>query len=233
MLAQSLCLIVAVALCGFADEPKSAALIQTLPLDGTWATFNVVIKVEGKETLPTWTIRSVGQAFHSGKQCRLIEMEQASETPEFPNLTWRLVVPEDEFGEGKHPLGKATKIWRKLDKQDPESVESLEITDIFFATFLKGPLTNVKLEAAKEKVSWQQGDLECAVVSGDNEIQLGTAKITWKHRVFRHDKVPFGLAGLNVDLQAVANGQPNSVAVRMSLRDHGKDAKPKLPDLMP
>ena len=89
MFAHSLCLMFS--LLTFADEPKSAALIQTLPADGIWATFNVLIKVNGRETLPTWSIRSVGQAFHGGKQCRLIELEQSSESPEFPNTIWRLV----------------------------------------------------------------------------------------------------------------------------------------------
>lgn len=231
MLAQTTCLLIA--LCGFVDEPKSAALIQTLPPDGTWSTFNVVIKAHGREELPTWTIRSVGQAFHSGKQCRLIEMEQSSDSPQVPNMTWRLVVPEDEFGNGKHPLGKATKIWRKLDKQDPEVVENIEVTDLLFATLLKGPINNLKREEAKEKLNWQQGDLECSVVSGDNDIQFGTAKLDWKHRVFQHEKVPFGFAGVNLELAADAGGQKITASLRMTLRDHGKEAKAKLPDLMP
>ena len=134
MLAQSLCLIAA--LFAYADEPKSAALIQTLPADGTWATFNVIIKLNGKEQLPTWSIRSVGQVLHAGKPCRWIEMQQIGDSPEFQNTTWRLLVPDENFGEGKHPLGKPAKVWRQIEKQDPQSIDNIEIADILFATLL-------------------------------------------------------------------------------------------------
>ncbi len=231
MLAQSLCLVAA--LFAFADEPKSAALIQTLPDDGTWATFNVIIKLNGKEQLPTWSIRSVGQVLHAGKQCRWIEMEQIGDSPEFQNLTWRLLVPNEDFGESKHPLGKPAKVWRKIDKQDPESIDKIEIADILFATLLNGPISNVKTEEAKEKISWQQGDLECTIVAGRSEIEFGTVKIGWDQRVFRHQKIPFGFAGLRAELKINAAGQQQDVSIHMSLRDHGKDAKATLPDLMP
>jgi hypothetical protein len=83
-----------------ADEPKSAALIQTLPADGVWTEFNVLVKVEGREIVPKWVVRSVGQAFQGGKQCRFIEIEQSRDQAECPKTTWRLLVPEDEFGKG-------------------------------------------------------------------------------------------------------------------------------------
>lgn len=51
-----------------ADEPKLGALIQTLPKDGSWIEFNVNVKVNGQEYVPAWSVRSVGQAFHSGKR---------------------------------------------------------------------------------------------------------------------------------------------------------------------
>ncbi len=231
MIAHSLYLMLS--LLSFTDEPKSAALIQTLPADGTWATFNVLIKANGREILPTWSIRSVGQAFHGGKQCRLIELEQSSDSPEFPNTTWRLVVPEDQFGNEKHPLGKPAKVWRQMNKLDPEVIENMEVADVLFVTLLKGPIQNVKTEEAKEKVNWQQGDLECAVVSGSSLIELGNAKIEWQHRVFRHEKVPFGFAGARLELRAEAGGQKTEASIQMLLRDHGDKAQPKLPDLRP
>ena len=41
-----------------ADEPKSAALMQTLPADGAWVTFNVNVKVNVQEFVMTGTARS-------------------------------------------------------------------------------------------------------------------------------------------------------------------------------
>ena len=217
----------------FADEPKSAALIQTLPADGVWAEFNVNVKLNGQEIVPKWSARSVGQAFHGGKQCRFIEMEQTSDHPRMPNTTWRFLVPEDEFGEGKDPLSKAVKRWNKIEMEEPAAFESLEIKDPIFAMLLAGPKQNIKTEETKEKVSWQQGDLECTVISGGNELELGTAKFSMSHRVFRHTDVPFGLAGMQQELKASFGGQMQAATIKMTLRDHGKDAKAKLPDLVP
>ena len=216
-----------------ADEPKSAALFQTLPKDGTWIEFNVNVTLNGKEIVPIWKARSVGQAFHGGKQCRFIEMEQTCDDPRLANMTWRLLVPEDEFGEGKDPLSKAVKCWGKMEKNEPEAVESIELKDPIFAMLLAGPKQNLKTEEAKAKVSWQQGDLECSVVSGHNEIEFGNTKFGMTHRVFRHKEVPFGLAGMQQELNASIGGQKQTALIKMSLRDYGKDAKPKLPDLVP
>lgn len=216
-----------------AEEPKLAALFQTLPADGVWAEFNVNVTINGQEIVPKWTARSVGQAFHGGKQCRFIEMEQVCENPRLANMTWRLLVPEDEFGEGKDPLSKAVKRWVKIGENDPEAVDSIELKAPDFAMLLAGPKQNLKTEEAKEKVSWQQGDLECSVVSGRNEIEFGNTKFGMSHRVFRHKDVPFGLAGMQQELNASFGGQKQSATIKMSLKDHGKEAKAKLPDLLP
>ncbi|MFM9966650.1 MAG: hypothetical protein ACKV2Q_36185 [Planctomycetaceae bacterium] len=216
-----------------AEESKSAALFQTLPKDGTWVEFNVNVTLNGKEIVPIWGARSVGQAFHGGKQCRFIEMEQTCDDPRLANMTWRLLVPEDEFGEGKDPLSKAVKRWVKVGKSDPEAVDSIELRAPDFAMLLAGPKQNIKTEEAKEKVSWQQGDLECSVVSGHNEVEFGTVKLSMTHRVFRHKDVPFGLAGMQQELNASIGGQKQAATIKMTLKDHGKDAKAKLPDLQP
>ena len=216
-----------------ADEPKSGALIQTLPKDGTWAEFNVNLKLNGQEAVPKWSLRSVGQAFHGGKQCRFLEMEQTCDHPQLANVTWRLLIPEDEFGEGKDPLSKMVKCWVKYEPNEPELLESMQLKDPVFAMLLAGPKQNLKNEEAKEKVSWQQGYLECSVVSGHNEIELGNTKFGMKHRIFRHKDVPFGLAGMQQELNLNFGGQKQSATIKMTLKDHGKEAKAKLPDLQP
>lgn len=233
------CLALSSLLSATADEPKTGALLQTLPADGVWTKFDVNVKLNGQEFVLAVTARSVGQAFQFGKQCRILELEQTNDNPpsdsipQLGNLTWRLVVPEDAFGEGKDPLSKAGKIWLKIDKQDPEVVESVEQKDPFYATLLQGPKSHLKAEEAKEKVTWQRGDLECSVVSGENGSEFGIVKLTVTHRVFRHRDVPFGIAGLQQELKASIGGQEQKAVIRVSLRDYGKDAKPKLPDLLP
>jgi len=222
-----------------ADDPKSAALMQTLPPDGAWVTFNVTVKVNDQEFAMTGTARSVGQVFHGGKTCRFIEYEQtvdappALNIPQLGNLTWRLLVPEEEFGEGKDPLSKADKTWVKIDAMQPEAVESVELKDPFFAILFQGPKKNLKIDDAKEKVIWQRGELECSVISGQNDLEIGVVKLNMTHRILRHHDVPFGIAGMQQELKVSFGGQDEKVAIRVSLRDHGNDAKAKLPDLQP
>jgi hypothetical protein len=222
-----------------AEEPKSAALMQTLPPDGAWVTFNVNVDVNNQEFVMAATARSVGQVLHDGKTCRCIEYEQTVDAPpsldipQVGNLTWRLLVPEEEFGEGKDPLSKAAKTWVKIGAMEPEAVESIELKDPFFAILFQGPRKNLKIEDAKEKVTWQRGELECSVISGQNSLEFGTLKLNMTHRITRHPDVPFGIAGLQQDLTASIGGQEQRIAIRVSLRDYGKDAQAKLPDLLP
>lgn len=217
----------------FADEPKSAALIQTLPKDGTWSEFQVIAKVGGREIALTWAVRSVGQAVHGGKQCRFIEMERSDPQGEVKNGVWRLLVPEEEFGEGKDPLSKAVKHWLKNGTDDAEAAESVLLKDPFLAVVLSGPKQNLKAEEAKEKINWQQGDLECSVTSGRTELDVAVVKFSGMYRVFRHKDVPFGFAGMHLDMTYNAGGQMETSNIKMTLRDHGKDAKAKLPELLP
>ena len=53
------------------------------------------------------------------------------------------------------------------------------------------------------------------------------------HRVFRHKNGPFGLAGMKQQLTGTFGGEMHTVDIKMTLRDHGQDAKPKLGDLIP
>lgn len=142
-------------------------------------------------------------------------------------------MPEDEFGIGKDPLSKAVKRWVKIGTNDAEAVDSMELKDPIFAMLMAGPKQNLKTEDAKEKISWQQGDLECLVVSGHNEIEFANTKFGMTHRVFRHKDVPFGLAGMQQELNASFGGQKQTALIKMTLKDHGKEAKAKLPDLQP
>ncbi len=233
MIAHSAYLLVL--LLAFADEPKSAALLETLSEDGVWVTYNGTIKINGQETVVSWTARSVGKALGASKECRFIELEQASDSTraELGNVVWRLLVPEDAFGEGRDPLKNAVKTWVKYGTNEPEVVENIDTKDPLFAMLCRGPKQNLKAESAKEKISWQMGDLECPVIVGKNEIELGAAKIEMIHRVFRHKEVPFGLAGTSQDVKVSFGGQQQTANIRMTLQNHGKDAKAKLPELQP
>lgn len=222
-----------VAVCGMlallADLPVGGGCLQQLPTDGTWAQYQVDIKIGNRGINASWVVRSVGSQTHNGQPCRWIEMQQQSDNPEFPKMTWRCLVPEAEFGEGKHPVGKAIKVWQKVEGQDAQSVGSIKARDPLFAALIQGPGKDLKVEEGPEVIRWQRGNLECQVVAGDSEAILKGALMKIHHRIFRNDEAPFQLGGR---LWEVAVGG-QTINVKMTLQDQGTDAKGLYPDLGP
>ncbi len=223
-------------LCGLlslADKPPvPGSCVQTLPTDGAWSTYHVSIKIGSQETIANWTARSVGQATHNGKACRWIELQQSSDAPMFPKMTWRCLVPEAEFGEGKHPLSKAVKVWHKIEGKHAQAVDSIAAKDAIFAGLIEGPETNLKTEDAPEIIQWQKGELKCSVVAGDSEFKLNNViPVQVHHRIFRHPDAPFGMGGVNWELKIGDGDQKQTVNVKLTLQDHGTDAKAQLPEL--
>ena len=216
---------------GFADEPQTGALLQTLPEDGVWSKFEVMVKIDNRELQTTWVASSVGKAFHDGKECRFVELEQMESGPEFAHTIWRLLVAESEFGADKHPLSKAVKIWHKTKDAEAKLITELKEVDPVFASFVSGPETDRKREAEKSKLVWQRGELECEVITGLSEARIGTAKIELRHRVLRDKSLPFGFAGAHETLKI--EGQPVVITAKFMLVDHGNKAEAKLPLLTP
>ncbi len=215
-----------------AADPIGGSSLQQLAPDGTWAKYQVSIKLAGQEVSATWTARSVGQITHNGLPCRWIELQQESDSPGFPKMTWRCLVPEAEFGEGKHPLGKAVKVWQKVEGQDAQAVDSIEAKDAIFGALIKGPEQNLKAEDAPEIIQWQKGDLKCQVIAGDSDTKLnGAIPVQIHHRIFRHPDAPFGMGGVHWALTIGDGDQTQTVNVKLTLQDQGTDAKSQLPDL--
>lgn len=220
-----------------ADVPLSGALLQELPPDGTWATYNVSVKVEGQDVSLSWTARSVGTAFCDGKDCRLIEIEQVNEVgsrfAELKSTCWRMVIPEDAFGTGTNPIAAALRTWVKVEDQEPVSIDSLTSRDPILSTVLSGPAEKLQALPEREKISWQRGELACQVIAGETNAQLGPFKLKMQQRVLRNAEIPCGTAGLHIKMVVTAGGSDYPVQVTVNLRDHGKDAQAKLPGLLP
>lgn len=215
-----------------AADPIGGSSLQQLAPDGTWAKYQVSIKLAGQEIGATWTARSVGQTTNNGQPCRWIELQQESDRAEFAKMTWRCLVPESEFGEGKHPLGKAVKVWQKIDGQDAVSADSIETLDALFGALIKGPEKNLKAEDAPEIVKWQMGNLECQVIAGDSEAKLNSViPVVIHHRIFRHAEAPFGMGGVHWALTLGEGDQKQTINVKMTLQDQGAVAKAQLPEL--
>lgn len=100
-------------------------LFQTLPEDGIGTKFHVNMTLNGKESVRTWAVHSAGRRDVDGKPARWIELH--GEAYEGGFVYYRLLIPESEFGRGRHPIEKAVEVWRRFDKQDPEQFESIQV----------------------------------------------------------------------------------------------------------
>ena len=211
---------VVVAVLSAPDVSKTGALLQTLPDDGAWVTFQVTASAEGKDVSLTWTLRSVGTAFYEGKKCRYLEVEQSCENGpqqiyfyELRPFIWRVLVPEDEFGEGKDPLSHAVKMWTQEGENSPTVVASGDGPDPILSAIVRGPVAKLEEASQPEKISWQRGKLSCSVLSGNRELEFVGIQLKLVSRILRSDEVPFSIGGLRQEIKAVFNGKEYKVGI--------------------
>jgi len=200
--------------------------LQTLPEDGEWVQFQVNLNVGGQATTPVWTVKSVGKKELADVAYRWIELE--SKEADRSVVIFKCLVAESEFGKDKNPLAHALQVFVKYADQEQREVETLAAADPALALILSGPAEAKKLDT-KEGVELQNGRIECDVVTGVAKSELGTAKFQMDFRLLMSDKVPHGLAGAKIKIEAEFGGSKLMGSAELSLKEHGKGAKSALP----
>jgi hypothetical protein len=209
-----------------ASQLRAEPLLQTLPEDGEWVQFHVNLNVAGQATTPTWTVKSVGKKTIADVAYRWIEL-QSKETDRNV-VMFKCLVAESEFGKGKNPLAHALQVFVKYGDQEPREVENIAAADPALAVILTGPAEAKKLDA-KEAVELQSGRIECDVMTGVAKSELGNAKFRMEFRLLMCDKIPHGLAGGTIQIEAEFGGNKLKGSVELSLNETGKGAKTELP----
>ena len=225
----------------FAEDSRTCSLMQTLPPDGSWVSFDLKIDVDGREIRTIWTTRSVGRIQYQGKPCRIIELEQTCTGPIEPvygivpitDQCWRAVIPEDEFGLGKYPLGRAVRVWVQSGASPPESVTSIAARDAIVDALSRGPSANLVSASQPETIAGPRGELSCDVVKGVNQTEFAGLMLRLEHRVLNNKEVPFGVAGSRQAIKAGFGGTDYPANLELKLRDYGQAAQAKLPGLAP
>ncbi len=207
---------------------RAEPLLQTLPNDGEWVRFHVNLDVAGQATTPVWTVKSVGKKEIADVAYRWVELH--SQEAQTNIVLFKCLVAESEFGKGKNPLAHALQVFVKYGDQEPREVESIAAADPALALILGGPAAAKKLEA-KEAVELQSGRIECDVMTGVVKTELGAAKFQMDFRLLMSDKVPHGLAGGKIQIDAEFAGNKLKGSVELTLKDTGKDAKTALPTI--
>ena len=204
------------------------ALIQALPNDGEWVQFHVNLNVSGRESMPVWTVKSVGKKVVAGAAHRWIELQ--SKEGERNVVTFKCLIPEEEFGKGKNPLANALQVFVKFGDQEPREFESIAQADAPLAAILSGPAEAQKLDT-KQAVELQSGRIECDVLTGTARSEIGPAKIELEFRLLMSDRVPHGLAGATFQIKADLAGNKLTGSADVALKETGKDAKSELPTI--
>jgi len=186
----------------------------------------VNLNIAGQASTPTWTVKSVGKKEIADVKYRWIELQ--SKEADRNVVLFKCLVAESEFGKGKNPLAHALQVFVKFGDQEPREVENIAAADAALAAILNGPTEAKKLDA-KETVELQSGRVECDVFTGMAKSEFGVARFELTFRMLMSEKVPHGLAGANVQIEAELAGNKFKGTVEFSLKDTGKDAQSELP----
>lgn len=212
-----------------APSVRAEPLLQLLPEDGAWVAFNGSVDDGGQKETLTWIVKAVGKKDVAGVACRWIEM--AVMNGDKPQIILKCLVPESEFGKGKHPLGAAKQVFVKRGEEQTMEVGNLLAADPPHALFLQGPGADAKKLDAKEAIETQNGKLECDVITGTNQLEVGGLKIAMTTRLLHSEKIPFGMAGGKLEFAVTVNGNSQTIKAEFTFKESGKDAKSALPDV--
>jgi hypothetical protein len=203
------------------------SLVQSLPEDGAWTQFRVILTRNGVEDPEfEWTVRSVGRQQIGGDDHRWIELQSKQNGANF--VLYRALIPESEFGPHKNPVAAAKKVWVKYADQPPREIDSVASADPMLALILEGPVADLKTADAKESLDYPDGKLECTVQTGKHESKVAGLSIAVTHRVLKNDIVPFGVAAMTQEFTADFGGNPQTGKVSCTLMKFGKEAKAEL-----
>lgn len=208
---------------------RAESLIQLLPADGEWVRLQVNLTENGRSNSNTWFLKSVGKKEVAGVACRWIEMQLMKDEQNL--ILIKCLIPESEFGKGKHPLNHAKQVFLKQGDRELAEFPSLAVASPLVALVLQGPGTDAKRLDQKEAVEMQAGKIECDVISGKSEGDIGFVKATLTHRLLFTDKTAFGLAGATVEITVTIDGKTETLKAESSLMESGKNAKSALPDV--
>lgn len=224
---------------------QAAAIIQSLPKDGSWAKFHLEItndRQANQNMLGTMTIRSVGTVMENGEKCRWLEMQMEGEQDgKKQKNVMKFLVRERDLKAGAKGNVSILRGWQKNSLQgDVKELSHDEKApngplSIFFGRTVK---SSEKLK--KEKViDYQKGRLRIAEGTKSKldfappgnpnvnlKIKYDVTLTTWPHK-----SIPFGTAAAGISMQVIVNNNVSlTTTMKLTMEDYGTGAKSALPD---
>ena len=211
-------------------------LVYQLPEDGALVRYEteLAINANGQEinAKGTVSLSSVGQVDVDNEKCRWIELKLLlnHDGQEHPALI-KALIPEKHLGKGKGGAENLIRAWVKEGEGEPMEIRDVKTHQaIALRAFLAGPLKNPG-DLDKAEVDGKLGKLECAGVTGDQEIDFENNTITMNYENRLHEKSPFGLVTGAWKFELRNNGQTALTGTfKLTLVDTSTTALSELPD---
>ncbi|MBI1347789.1 hypothetical protein GC163_16055 [bacterium] len=226
----------------YTRPPAGLPLIETLPDDGTWVQYDLDFTITPNSTNDgnakaarqkpenhhvEVTLRSVGRLTRESGTLRYLEIEVTGDSEIIPATIYRLVVPESAFGRFHHPLLQAVKMW--VGPRNGTMLARDAIDDDPMFLFLMTGATDSIFEFPEP----QEFETPLGTFPGESYLGKSTSanpnlgEVGWS--VARNQKIPFGMVFASFNVL----NEYQTIEAELKLKQHGQDAKPAYPDLLP
>lgn len=213
--------------------------VQSLPEDGCWVKFFLEVETSGPEGISdqatgSWTISSVGTKTVDGEKCRWIEIEEHIDQGDDgkPITRWfKYLVPEKDLVPGGDPLRNMVEYWHK-DTYATRTGTKFDGRPAMLPMFFRGTPKTATAVAKPNRVRWQQGDFTVKQAEEQTQtVEAEECRLSIRDVVWKKTDIPFGTAAVNSTVRLHRDAFPTYTYVRrLSLSNHGTDAKSKIPE---
>lgn len=194
--------------------------------DGSWAKFYVTVRGPNNLDLDVeLTISSVGKGQANGKDSRWIEVLSNNAADGTRLNVFKMLVPEESLKAGPFGPSDAARAWAAEMENAVQAVSGDGLAPVSF--LFPDNLDDPQRPDEKVTIDWQQGKLECPVLTGTSDSRFGTQNVKIRHRYLLAPEVPFGLGGFQSDVELAPD---NVIKVEARLLDAGTGAMSTLPN---
>ena len=194
--------------------------------DGSWVKFHVTVDDDNMSYVLETTIKAVGRTQEAGEDCQWIEIGSVATATGQRRKVVKLLFREKDLGRGDVGITDVVRAWiLPRDSDQPVQAAGDQLSDL--APLFPGQLDNERRSHETETIDVQGELLECDILEGESEAELGNQTVTVLHRLLLNDEIPFGLAGFRKEIRSASGMR---IVAEAQLLETGGDAESLMPD---
>ena len=195
---------------------------------GSWVRYEGTLTIDKAEQLVRYLVKAGEQESRGGQEMQWIDLialdPQVQEDK--PQVHFRLLIPQVEFGAGKDPLMHASEVTVQYGEGPSRNITGIAEVDPPFAFALSGPSGDSQTLDAPEAVDWQRGKLVCNVCEGESSRSFGPLKYQMQHHILRNQEVPFEMASVRQETVTQVSDQSQKVVLSIQVVDFHLGSQP-------